>query len=428
MTREYPGFDIEAAKRVADDYTRSTGVRCAIIDGTGNRLHPVSGIDDDPCEFCRTFRRALGTEDTTEKSHLYGAYQAERFGGSYIFFCPSSFTHWTTPIVVDGIMRGAFVGGPVLSITTQEYFTEEVASRVRTGAFTRNRATEIRRRLASIPYADPIRIRSLAELLLIVGAYVSRGDEIADRRENLERESRISEFVQELKDSEYTPLEHLPYPVEKERELLAGIRAGRPDRAQKALNEILGHIFFAGGRNMDLVRQRVKELVVLLSRAALEGGADVEEVFGLNYRYLEKLDEQKDLNDLAHWMARILRRFSDCMFLLKEVKHVDAMRKSTEYIKHRMSEKVTLDAVARHVNLSSPYFSRIFKDEMKMSFVTYLNTARVERSKELLRATDLRLAEIAALAGFEDQSYFTKVFKRTTGTSPGRYRETGGRS
>ena len=63
---------------------------------------------------------------------------------------------------------------------------------------------------------------------------------------------------------------------------------------------------------------------------------------------------------------------------------------------------------------------------MDTSFTDYLSRTRIERSIELLRDTDMSLLEIAGLVGFEDQSYFTKVFKKETGLSPKKYRDSRG--
>ena len=57
-----------------------------------------------------------------------------------------------------------------------------------------------------------------------------------------------------------------------------------------------------------------------------------------------------------------------------------------------------------------------------MSFTRFLNYVRVEKSKRLLTMTEMRLAEIAGSCGFEDQSYFTKVFKNVTGETPQQFR------
>ena len=79
--------------------------------------------------------------------------------------------------------------------------------------------------------------------------------------------------------------------------------------------------------------------------------------------------------------------------------------------------------MARLVYLSPAYFSRVFKQEVGESFTGYLNRVRIDHSRSLLRRKELRLVDIALMVGFEDQSYFTKVFKKITGLSPLQYRE-----
>ena len=83
--------------------------------------------------------------------------------------------------------------------------------------------------------------------------------------------------------------------------------------------------------------------------------------------------------------------------------------------------------MARRVYLSPAYFSRVFKEETGEAFTAYLNRVRIDRSKELLRHKSIRLTDIALLVGFEDQSYYSKLFKKLEGISPLRFRESKGR-
>ncbi|MCK5735095.1 MAG: helix-turn-helix transcriptional regulator, partial [Spirochaetaceae bacterium] len=70
------------------------------------------------------------------------------------------------------------------------------------------------------------------------------------------------------------------------------------------------------------------------------------------------------------------------------------------------------------------YFSRLFKEEAGQSFKIYLNNLRIDEAKNLLSETTLPLIEIASRVGFEDQSYFSRVFRNVVGISPGRFRRT----
>lgn len=119
-------------------------------------------------------------------------------------------------------------------------------------------------------------------------------------------------------------------------------------------------------------------------------------------------------------------RFTDCVFNLKDIKHVDVIYKAVNYIKENHMNKITLEEVASHVYLSPSYFSKIFKDDMKCNFNTYVNQVRVERSKQLLLNEDINLVDISNMVGYEDQSYFSKVFKKMVGVTPGKYRSSRG--
>jgi YesN/AraC family two-component response regulator len=118
-----------------------------------------------------------------------------------------------------------------------------------------------------------------------------------------------------------------------------------------------------------------------------------------------------------------MSRFTEQVFDLQDVKHVDAIYKSIEYIKRNYMKKVTLDEVAKNSSLSPTYFSRIFKKEMNYSFNNYLNRVRIEMSKKLLLDETIPLVDVSIIVGFEDQSYYSKVFKKITNISPGKYRE-----
>ena len=100
----------------------------------------------------------------------------------------------------------------------------------------------------------------------------------------------------------------------------------------------------------------------------------------------------------------------------------DTINKIKEYVSANYSKKLTLDDIARRVFLSSSYISGIFRAETGKTLSSYINEVRIEKSKALLCETPLSLLDIALLCGFEDQSYFSKVFKTIEGVAPKDYR------
>lgn len=422
--RDDVGFDLEIAKRCVDVYSSSIGIRCIIIDTYGKTQYEVCE-NKKQCMFCKCMQEDPEENQSCVNAHLYGSYQAERFGGSYVFFCPMGLAHWVSPIVVKDVMKGAIICGPVHMVDPEEFLIDEIIqkSTVKSTHFIR-----AKKYIKDIPVIKPEIVNSMSELLYITAMHIS--DVLPSRyqneREFHEQQSDISEYVHHLKTKGGASQEIEAYPIEKEKELLSLISIGDKAGSQKLLNEIFGHIFFFSGGVFEVMKARVLELIVLLSRAAMEGGADAEQIFGLNYKFLNEINEFNTIEELTYWLSRIMVRFTDCVFNLADVKHVDVIYKAMDYIKKNYMRKITLEEVASYVYLSSSYFSKIFKDEMKLNFNSYLNQVRIEMSKKLLTDDSIPLVDISNLVGYEDQSYFSKVFKKIVGVTPGKYRESRG--
>ncbi len=417
-------FRAEDAATLAEVFTASTGVGCTVLDRRAAvRFPPLPSY---PCRFCRLISGVEDHPATSSQSHWRWVEEATRFGGRYIFLCENDFTHWTSPIMVDGKPVGAFVGGPVLTIEEDDFIESRLVPRGLPPA----RQQTLEQLLGDVPRVDPRRVTALSELLYCIARRVSDASArtLDESSSELERQSRINEYIQERKSrSGYEPngARAAVYPVEMERRLLDQIRFGDIAKAQKTLNELLGHVFFATGSDIESIRSRTHELVALLSRAVINEGADPEEVFGLNFHFLEALDRQTDINGVAFWMARIARRFADLVLYMPNLPHGTVLRRATRYVRTHMDRTVTVTEVARHVGLSENYFSRVFAAETGERFVSYVRRMRIDRAKEVLRTTNAPVTSIAASLGFADHSYFTKLFRRETGVTPTTYRVSG---
>lgn len=422
--RNYISPFYEKAIQIAETYQQATGIDCFVINNKGYRMS-LDGAEETVCPFCDKLNKICGNKADCRQAHLYGGYQAERFGGSYIYFCPINMLHWASPLMEEGLMTGALIAGPALIIEPDELI-EELKQKNDPDAIEK---AGLRDQLDGIPRVSTERAKALSEMLLITASHLIEGQQstLISKKDSMDQQAQISEYIHYIKEMEYKDAEISRYPIEKERDLLHLIQTGDSKEARRVLNEILGAVFFNSGGKFDVVKARVLELLVLLSRAAVEGGADAEQIFGMNYTYLNEINHYSSVEGLAGWLARVIVRFSDLVFDLRDVKHADAIYQTIQYINKNFAEKVTLDEVASAVYLSPAYFSKIFKEEMKCNFNTYLNQVRINKSKNLLMNSKFSLVEIAGMVGYEDQSYFTKVFKKMTGLSPGKYREKRGK-
>ena len=98
------------------------------------------------------------------------------------------------------------------------------------------------------------------------------------------------------------------------------------------------------------------------------------------------------------------------------------LKKLFDHINARAAEKLSVGAAARLAGMSAPQFMKTFKQVAGMTLVAYLNHVRLAYAARLLRETSRSIADIADTAGFSDQSYFDKLFKRAFGRTPKEFR------
>lgn len=373
-----------------------TGVHTALLDLTTQQfLRPSYHVS---CAL------QAGGACSAYNTHLYGAYEAERWDGKYIYYCPRGLTFIATPPLVMGeAMEFCIIIGPfIMSNDDADPFEDMILQP---------------ESLQQVPRLTTAQARSLSELASAAVASLTHDDASPDVDSG--RQAAVLQMMYDLSASDS---EHA-YPIESERQLQEHIRTGAKDAAQQLLNELLTHIYYLSGSDQQVIKSRVRDLLVLMSRAAIDGGAAADDIFSLCCRYekeVEKITSQEALN---RWIGAILHQFVSLVFDLNDIKHQNVIFKTTAFIKEHLSEKLTLDQAAEQVYLSKSYFCRILKDELGCTFTEYVNRLRIERSKALLKSTCMSIAEIACAVGFDDQSYFTRIFKKQVGAAPGKYRE-----
>ncbi|MBZ9685992.1 PocR ligand-binding domain-containing protein [Clostridium estertheticum] len=399
-------------------YNKCTGVLCFNIDEFGETIHS----EGEPCQFCIKFKELSRERCTCSQSHLYASKQSEKIGEPYVYFCPSGLVHFATSIVIGGVFKGALIGGPIRMNTSDDFMVEDL---VKIYNFYEDSREILQNYVKNVPIVEPGRVRYLAKLLDIISKDIMFEESIilSERKKFYAEQAAINEEIQNVKYKDYS--EHISnyYPVELEKELLSRVKVGDKKGAKLILNELLGHVLFNDGSNIEITRARVLELMIVLSRAAVEGGGNLEMVFGLNFKYLSEVSSLNNVERLCQWIIKVLDTFSECIYNVENINNVHIIQKSMEYINDNVSDNISLNSVAEYVYLSPSYFSRLFKKEMGINFIDYLNMVRVEESKKYLTNLKSALSDIAHTVGFTDQSYYTKVFKKIEGISPGQYRK-----
>lgn len=94
------------------------------------------------------------------------------------------------------------------------------------------------------------------------------------------------------------------------------------------------------------------------------------------------------------------------------------MKRLQCYIADHLNESITREQLAEHVHLNPAYLSRLFKKELGVSITDYILNERMKVAKELIHNSSIQISEIARSLGFNNFSYFTKMYRRVYGVTP----------
>jgi AraC-like DNA-binding protein len=370
----------DAFDRLALDYRHRTGFAVLAVDAIGAPQRGARPGTDDPAAVAVHATWAQAVSETL------------RWGEPSVICGPGERVWWAVPVMCNQQLVGGLVAG---------------------GIFLR------RPRLAGT--LDQ-RVRQACQHLLelAVAQNLTNAALLAERRQAARREREKAEAIHTLKHRLHDDIRSTY--LHEEPALLAAIRRGERTEARRILNRVLTAIFAVGQSNTALLKSLALELVVMMNRAAVQAGGNPEKILGLNYQSLTALAHVNDLEPLASWLCDMLEQLIDAIEVNTRHPNSVLLARAIEYVESNLAQEISRDEVARSVGLSVSHFSRLMRAKTGWSFTELLTRLRVDRACHLLAHTDLGLADIALESGFGDQSYFSRVFRRRLGETPGAYR------
>ena len=126
--------------------------------------------------------------------------------------------------------------------------------------------------------------------------------------------------------------------------------------------------------------------------------------------------------DLRRMFIMIYRECADVM-TMKVGHSVTVAYNIMNYINHHFTENISVDKIAAELYLNKNYIAHIFKEETGYSLIAYAILLRINRAKLMLAKTDKSITQIATECGYDDFTYFSRQFKKTTGLTPSAYRK-----
>lgn len=171
------------------------------------------------------------------------------------------------------------------------------------------------------------------------------------------------------------------------------------------------------------VRQTVKQITNMFIEYAIavyghKGAADIENLTEAVDKAVEHLDAEAvcgALKDIIGYLVPEDREApTDTM--------KGTVRQAAKYVDQHYFEEITLASLAEMYHVEPTYFSKVFRQEIGENLILYLTQKRIEKAKEYMQKAEINLTEVAFMVGYDDYTYFSRVFRKNTGHSPREYR------
>ena len=157
----------------------------------------------------------------------------------------------------------------------------------------------------------------------------------------------------------------------------------------------------------------------------VQSGEKIISLFNEMYHQLERGYGVGNLMNanMCFWYFLSTFLFNDRIGTMVKIDSRDATDMAIDYLSKNIDKVVSLDDIAREVNLSASQFSAVFKKKTGFTAIEYFNHLKVQKACQYLLFTEHRIKEISQELGIEDQYYFSRLFTKVMGISPNEYRK-----
>ncbi|CAM3686815.1 helix-turn-helix domain-containing protein [Marinicrinis lubricantis] len=215
--------------------------------------------------------------------------------------------------------------------------------------------------------------------------------------------------------------EEMRYSFSLERKLVQAMRTGQREEANLLITEFLNQLA-AGGATEAVVQQGMLQLLGKMQNTMLQCGMNPHRLFKGSNMY-ERLSQIRGAEEMLEWMkGSVAGPFFDEMEERSHDRLREIVDKAVTYMHDNYMRDISLDECAEHAGTNHYSLSKAFKQYVGKNFIDYLTELRMDKAKELIRDTGLKIYDIAERVGYQ-HSYFNRIFKKLEGMTPRQYRE-----
>ncbi|HDR8072565.1 TPA: helix-turn-helix domain-containing protein, partial [Bacillus cereus] len=215
------------------------------------------------------------------------------------------------------------------------------------------------------------------------------------------------------------------YDISLEKRLFTAIKEGNKEKLIEYVYLFLQEELGVASQEDQLRNTKNNGIIAitLATRYAIEGNLPTKVAFSLNNLYIQTIERLDNIHSVNNLVEEALFTFADYVKVNNVNKYSNIINSCMSYISENIYHDMSLKDIAGIINVNPAYLSRLFKKEVGIPLIEYIQRKRIEEAKKLLTLTTHSLSDIYVLLNFHDQSYFSNVFKRFTNMTPKQYRQ-----
>lgn len=207
-----------------------------------------------------------------------------------------------------------------------------------------------------------------------------------------------------------------------EGELISAIKFGPEEKIESSVKNIMEKMKTA---KVHFRQQQVYMIGIFNSIIQMMQQYDLalEDIMGEELESMVLFDKLKKIEEFGQWLLRIAGKLNHLINQERDMTTRQVIQEAKQYIlDNYQNPDLSVEMICRHLHMSPAYFSTVFKKETGQAYIAYLTDVRLNKAVELLNKTDDKTYIIASKVGYQEQNYFSYVFKKKFGVSPTRYR------
>lgn len=345
---------------------------------------------------------------------------ASRLGTPHIFLCKAGLANIAVSLTEHEKFAGYFVAGPIVM--------EELKENTINSFEELNQLNEMSLSMAKM-FAGKMKVyqkNQISQLALLfynsIATAVSEHPSYSALCKN-----RPSEQI--LTRREHSTTE---YPYELEKLLIDSVNEGQVLLAKSNILDLLDSFMDLEDGDLDGVKTKALWLFAIITRKANEH-SNLNQNMDSDLDVIDRINAADSFDELCNVCEELIEHITESVVpttaasplsMLTPIYngHHQTITNALQFINKNFRDNISLKDISSMFDVNSSYFSTLFKQEMSVTFTDYLNSVKIAHACQLLATTNLSSRDIAQATGFEDQSYFTKVFKKVMGMLPKEYR------